>query len=325
GQGSTGTTLYFYADEGLIAEVDGNAGSTTLGNITTSYGWVPASPNTGTWGTAPQWKRDHAGQSGATNPQGDASTNGVEHYYHVDHLGTSQRLTNTQGETTWRMVSEAFGKTLVDTILAPATTGTTTNNLRFPGQYEDQETGTYYNYMRTYLPMVGRYGESDPIGLGGGVNTFSYVGGNPLSYIDPLGLMGGGGNHAACSCPTPPKMPPPPENSCSKESVLDRNIKEAYFMGLIPFYSNVRNKGPWDYKQQGSQYQDFGNFNYGATGYSAGLSAILLPAAGWAQSRAGTSKPAWGSWYGKAPYGDDPADQEMILAGMRYARCGCKQ
>ncbi|AMS32388.1 hypothetical protein AEM42_08310 [Betaproteobacteria bacterium UKL13-2] len=184
GQGSTGTTLYFYADEGLIAEVDGNAGSTTLGNITTSYGWVPNN----TWGTAPQWKRDHAGQSGATNPQGDASTNGVEHYYHVDHLGTSQRLTNAQGETTWRMVSEAFGKTFVDTTLAPTTTGTTTNNLRFPGQYEDVETGTYYNYMRTYLPMVGRYGESDPVGLGGGVNTFSYVEGNPLMLFDFFGL-----------------------------------------------------------------------------------------------------------------------------------------
>jgi RHS repeat-associated protein len=184
---ATGTTLYFYSDEGLIAEVDGNAGSTTLGNITTTYGWVPASANTGTWGTAPQWKRDHAGQSGATNPQGDASTNGVEHYYHVDHLGTSQRLTNAQGETTWRMVSEAFGKTFVDTTLAPATTGTTTNNLRFPGQYEDVETGTYYNFMRTYLPMVGRYGESDPIGLGGGLNTYSYVGGNPLMYTDPTG------------------------------------------------------------------------------------------------------------------------------------------
>jgi RHS repeat-associated protein len=86
------------------------------------------------------------------------------------------------------MVSEAFGKTFVDTTLAPTTTGTTTNNFRFPGQYEDQETGTYYNYMRTYLPMVGRYGESDPIGLYAGLNTYTYVEGNPLSYTDPEGL-----------------------------------------------------------------------------------------------------------------------------------------
>ncbi|HCG54121.1 MAG TPA: hypothetical protein DEX10_12105, partial [Betaproteobacteria bacterium] len=149
----------------------------------------PASANTGTWGTAPQWKRDHAGQSGATNPQGDASTNGVEHYYHVDHLGTSQRLTNAQGETTWRMVSEAFGKTFVDTILAPATTGTTTNNLRFPGQYEDQETNTHYNYFRDYDPSTGRYVQSDPIGLAGGINTYGYVKGQPLRFIDPDGLQ----------------------------------------------------------------------------------------------------------------------------------------
>jgi RHS repeat-associated protein len=88
------------------------------------------------------------------------------------------------------MVSEAFGKTFVDTTLAPTTTGTTTNNLRFPGQYEDVETGTYYNYMRTYLPMVGRYGESDPIGLAGGINTYGYAEANPLMYTDPYGLFG---------------------------------------------------------------------------------------------------------------------------------------
>jgi RHS repeat-associated protein len=111
----------------------------------------------------------------------------VEHYYHVDHLGTSQRLTNAQGETTWRMVSEAFGKTFVDTTLAPTTTGTTTNNFRFPGQYEDQETGTYYNYFRDYDPITGRYVQSDPIGLAGGLSTYTYVEGNPISYTDPTG------------------------------------------------------------------------------------------------------------------------------------------
>jgi RHS repeat-associated protein len=185
GQGSTGTTLYFYADEGLIAEVDGSP-TTNGGNITTTYGWMPNN----TWGTAPQWKRDHAEQSGATDVQGSANTNGITHYVHVDHLGTSQRLTNTQGETTWRAVSEAFGKTFVDTTLAPATTGTTTNNLRFPGQYEDQETATHYNYFRDYDPSTGRYVQSDPIGLAGGINTYGYVNANPLKLVDPTGEFG---------------------------------------------------------------------------------------------------------------------------------------
>jgi RHS repeat-associated protein len=204
GQGSTGTTLYFYADEGLIAEVDGSP-TNNGGNITTTYGWMPNN----TWGTAPQWKRDHAGQSGATDVQGSANTNGITHYVHVDHLGTSQRLTNTQGETTWRAVSEAFGKTFVDTTLAPTTTGTTTNNLRFPGQYEDQETGTYYNYMRTYLPMVGRYGESDPVGLSAGVNTYAYAAVNPLRFIDSDGLTSEDIPPPAPGKPwTPPKPPP---------------------------------------------------------------------------------------------------------------------
>ena len=62
-------------------------------------------------------------------------------------------------------------------------------NLRFPGQYFDSETGTHYNYFRDYDPRVGRYLQSDPLGLRAGVNTFGYVSQQPLAYIDPLGLF----------------------------------------------------------------------------------------------------------------------------------------
>lgn len=102
-------------------------------------------------------------------------------YLHTDHLGTPRLATNQSQQPVWRWVSDAFG--------VGQTTGSLAINLRFPGQYYDQESGLHYNYFRDYDPQTGRYVESDPIGLRGGLNTYGYVGGNPLKYTDPTGLV----------------------------------------------------------------------------------------------------------------------------------------
>ena len=67
-------------------------------------------------------------------------------------------------------------------------TAATELNLRFPGQYEDAETGTFYNYQRQYLASQGRYTQGDPIGVEGGLNRFGYVGARALVASDPEGL-----------------------------------------------------------------------------------------------------------------------------------------
>ncbi len=70
---------------------------------------------------------------------------------------------------------------------SPANLGVFKYNLRFPGQYYDAEVGTHYNYFRDYDPAIGRYTESDPIGIWGGLNTYAYVANSPSMYVDPTG------------------------------------------------------------------------------------------------------------------------------------------
>lgn len=108
-------------------------------------------------------------------------------YVFADQLGTPRVVATPNQKTVWRWVSDPFGNGYptegLDDIGALFS-----YNLRFPGQYYDGETGLHYNYFRDYDPSVGRYVQSDPIGLAGGINLYAYAKKNPIKFIDRLGF-----------------------------------------------------------------------------------------------------------------------------------------
>jgi RHS repeat-associated protein len=103
----------------------------------------------------------------------------------TDHLNTPRRIFNTATQLTawsWNAVDDAFGE-------SAAVASGLEFDLRFAGQFFDAESGLHYNYLRDgYESQTGRYTQSDPIGLAGGISTYGYVGGNPMNAVDPMGL-----------------------------------------------------------------------------------------------------------------------------------------
>ncbi|CRM90718.1 Cell wall-associated polypeptide CWBP200 [Pseudomonas sp. 22 E 5] len=103
------------------------------------------------------------------------------YHYQLDHLGTPQELTASNGEIVWSAHYRAYGE------ISRLDIRKIDNPLRFQGQYLDQESGLHYNRHRYYNPDIGRYLTPDPVKLAGGINTYQYVP-NPTGWVDPLGL-----------------------------------------------------------------------------------------------------------------------------------------
>jgi len=114
-------------------------------------------------------------------------TGGNVGYIYMDHLNSPRAIADQTGKVVWRWDADAFGTTSANE--DPDKDGKVfTYNLRFPGQYFDKSTGLHYNGFRDYDPGTGRYMQSDPIGLLGGINTYGYVNSSPLIFFDEYGL-----------------------------------------------------------------------------------------------------------------------------------------
>ena len=110
------------------------------------------------------------------------------YYVFADHLNAPRRIVEpTSNKVVWYWEGEAFGNTLPDED-PDKDSVKLTYNLRYPGQYYLRDMGWFHNWNRDYSPALGRYLQSDPIGLAGGINTYGYVSSNPIDNVDPDGL-----------------------------------------------------------------------------------------------------------------------------------------
>jgi RHS repeat-associated protein len=342
-----GTTHYVWEGSQVIAEHDGSTGA-----VATDYVY-----------------------SGSRMIAKVAS--GITRYFLSDRLSTRIAL-DTSGNVIGRQghlpSGEDFGES-----------GTQEKH-HFTNYERDGESATDYAVNRQYSPVVGRFGRPDPysgsmsLEFPQSLNRLGYLGNDPVSSSDPLGLSkcevclpapptnwgllgpgiviippgtttsGIGTGADFTQCPKLPASVPSPKE-------LDKNVKFAELVralangipwdtlgdvpdfvkkaGVLGFFAYmVRPGGAWDYKKGGNtQYEDFGNFNFGVTGTALGIdSATLLKGAGWAQTYLSTTpgdgnpmdfvqgliEILSGVGASQPPFGDQVGDQEWIKKGIRY-------
>ena len=289
-----GTTYHVYDDNWqVVADVDTN------GNVIASYVWGDGIDNLLA-----------------------VNVGGASYYPLTDIQGTVWGYVDSQNNVVARWQYDAWGNVVDESVSVPALA---TLRYRFQCREWSAATGLVHFRMRWYDPETGRWLSKDPIGLSGGLNLYAFCGDDPVSFNDLYGLEKKSENDKIVISPSGKRIPYPPDVD------IKANINAAK-KSFNPFWfrNQVRNKGPWDYKQRGKQYESFGNFHYGVVGRAFGFSKnTLLREAGRAQQAAGTSKPEWGDpgfrfnpWGGSGSYGDDPNDQELIEEGVRYYDSG---
>ncbi|HED34660.1 MAG TPA: hypothetical protein ENJ08_10685, partial [Gammaproteobacteria bacterium] len=183
------------------------------------------------------------------------------YHYHLDHLGTPQEITDARGNIVWAVSFKAYGN------LAVAYENQIENNLRFQGQYFDQETGLHYNRFRYYDPNCGRFINQDPIGLAGGNNNYLYVP-NPTGWIDPFGLV-------AKDCPDAVANSSSEKNSSFPDEVFSSKAPKQVTPGTRTLEGqHINDRGrvePWK-----AEYDEYGRLK-ARTDYNAGNKAQGIP------------------------------------------------
>jgi RHS repeat-associated protein len=176
---ATGTVHYLYDLDGhLIAEADAATGATLR-----DYIWLPSNDNSNdTLAEELTGANDNSPVDLPLAVVEGVNTTPTLLHVHADHLGRPVRLTNAAKATVWSATWKPWGE-------AQTLTGTITNNLRFPGQFFQIETGSAYNWHRTYDPVTGRYTQPDPLGFVDGPSVYAYAGNSPYVNTDREGTI----------------------------------------------------------------------------------------------------------------------------------------